>query len=149
MDVDLLNTLNVSADSLVAIDCLDNSTMDDPSSSPGSSPSAVSRASSQHSFGTVPLPALPTLPMVTEAVADELSASDARRWSSLLPDKMSFGRRKAVAELLGTEEHYLQDLKHLLEGYRQRMDSANVRSQPVDWLMYIEQLNDADLCCFS
>ena len=44
-----------------------------------------------------------------------------------MPEKMSFGRRKAVAELLGTEEHYLQDLKNLLEGYRLRMDSANVR----------------------
>lgn len=126
MESEAIHGLNASVESLVAVNCSPRSSMEDDFLSPASSPSQVSRASSQHSVGQDPLPTISTLPMVAEVVGHELSLSDSRRWSSLMPDKMSFGRRKAVAELLGTEEHYLEDLKNLLEGYRQRMEGANV-----------------------
>lgn len=49
------------------------------------------------------------------------SPGDARRWSMLLPSWMAFGRRKALAELIATEERYVSDLRALVEGYLNRL----------------------------
>ena len=62
----------------------------------------------------------------SSAAAAEALNSEERRWSSLLPEWMTFGRRKALSELLATEERYVADLKTLVEGYLNRLP-AEVR----------------------
>ena len=47
--------------------------------------------------------------------------SEAQRYSALLPEWMAFGRRKAMAELVATEDSYVASLKQLVHGYLNRL----------------------------
>eukprot|EP00730_Choanoeca_flexa_P000132 TRINITY_DN10059_c0_g1_i1.p1 TRINITY_DN10059_c0_g1~~TRINITY_DN10059_c0_g1_i1.p1 ORF type:complete len:769 (+),score=229.01 TRINITY_DN10059_c0_g1_i1:120-2426(+) len=109
--------------------------MEDDFHSPSNSPGQVSRDSSRHSIDHDLISSLP--PNLASVAESPLSPTDTRRWSNLMPSNMSFGRRKAAAELLATEDNYVTDLTHLLTGYRDELCRENLLTPEEDLAIFI------------
>eukprot|EP00049_Salpingoeca_infusionum_P015879 m.314074 g.314074 ORF g.314074 m.314074 type:complete len:837 (+) comp15969_c0_seq2:341-2851(+) len=117
---------------------------------------AEKRDSSSGSTGLEPdaeherLEGLVALSVDTVGPADALADRQAeiskrsKRWSSALPDSVSFRKRKCIGELIATEQSYLADLKAVRDGYFTQI--------PTEYLSASERvtlfLNLTELCDF-